>query len=340
MRRWLILMVLAVVAVVVAAGCGSSGGSSGSSTPSATSGAGGALSAAVIQQKCETAMAKMNSAAVDGNVGMKVNGDTSKISDAQTKALLGSPISVSAKGDVQNDPQKADVTVDLQFMGKTLTLGLRMDGQQAWVEFENTWYAVDQSTLQGLTGASASPAPSSSSDLTDSFKQLGIDPRSWVGSWKLVGTETLDGADVYHLNGTVDMAKLAKDIAALSSSASGLGAITGSSSSTSPEELQQAVNSLKTAVKNVSIDEYVQKDTFYMAKLSAKATLDMTALPASDRQDAEGINSIDFSADIGMSNFDQAVSVSAPSNPKTFQDLMTAIMQSGLLNDITGSSGT
>jgi hypothetical protein len=340
MRKWLILMVLAAVAALVAAGCGSSGGSGGSSAaPSASSGAGAKLSAAAIMKKSEAAMQKMNSAAVDANVSMKVNGDTSKITDAQTKALLGSPIAVSAKGDISNDPQKADMTVDLQFMGQTLTLGLRMDGTQTWVEFENTWYTVDQSTLQGITGASASPAPSASTNLTDTFKQLGIDPQGWVGTWTLAGEETLDGADVYHLTGTIDMAKLAKDISGLTSSASGLGAITGGSTSgTSAQDLQKAVDSLKTAVKNVSIDEYIQKDTFYLAKLDAKATLDMTALPAADRKGAEGIDSMDFSAAMGMSNFDQAVSVTAPPNPKTMNDLLTAIMGSDVFKSISGGS--
>lgn len=327
MRKWLIILALVAVAALVVVGCGGGEENGSASSPAASESAGGdvALTAAEIQQKVGEAMEGMQSVAMDFTASLQVDGDASKATDEQTKALIGSPVALSAKGDVSNEPQKLDVTVDFQGMGQNLAIGLRMDGDQIWVQFMDKWYVVDQTMLQGMTGASPSPS-ATDGKLTDQIAELGFDPAKWVSEWTLVGEETLNGADVYHLTATIDIEQIATD---LSGSLGSLGAVSGEAAD--PEDVKQAIRVFRSGLKEVSLDEYVLKDTFYLAKAEAKGTFDMSRLAEADREGAQGIDSVDFSGTIGLSNFDEPVTVEAPANPLPFTDLMNAIMQSGVL---------
>jgi hypothetical protein len=328
MRRWLIALVVALaVAVTVAAGCGGSNQSSSSSSSSGTSG--GTLTAQQIADKSTAAMQAIKSSSFTLDLTATIKGDASKVTDAQTKALLQSPISLKAQGSISNEPQKADMTLNANAAGQKFDVGLRMDGDKIWIQFMNQWYETSQSALGGLTGSSAAPSASAAPltrQLQDAIKTLGIDPSGWTDSYTLAGTETLDGTDVYHVVQNLNVSKVVDDLVKLFDTASsltgGLSASASPGTTITPQDAQQ----LKDALKGLKIDWFFQKDNYYLRKMQLASTIDLSK---DTQATASGVQSIDFSVTLTMSNFDQAVTVQAPTGAKPLQDLIQALTGSG-----------
>lgn len=329
MRKWLsILVAVMAMAALVVAGCGGSddGGNGGNG------GGDGDMSAQEIVTASQTAMNDIQSAAftMDMKIGMK--GDASQITDPQAQQLLSSPIAVKASGKVGNEPQKLDMTMSADAMGQSFDLGMRMDGEIVYLQFMGTWYEIPKDMAAGMTGTT--PAPDAESQkLTDAYKQLGIDPNTWASEYTLVGEEDVNGVATYHVAVTVDIEKMAADVSKLADSAAGLGSIVGGQTGTTdPEDLQKAIDTLKTLVKDVKVDYWIGKDDNYMYKMDASAMVDMTALPEEEREGAEGIDSMDFSMLMTMSDYNQDFTVEKPADAKPFDQLFNDLMQSGGLS--------
>lgn len=328
MRKWLsILVAVMAIAALVAAGCGG-GDEDGNG---GNGGDGGKMSAKEIVAASQKAMNDIKSAAFDMSMEIAIKGDTSKVTDPQAKQLLSSPIAVKASGKVGNVPQKLDMTMSADAMGQKFDLGMRMDGDVVYVQFMGTWYEIPKDMAQGMTGAS--PAPDETQKLTDAYKQLGIDPNTWASEYTLVGEEDVNGVATYHIAVTVDMEKIAADLSKLAGSASGLGSIVGGQAGTTdPEELQKTLDMLKAAVKDVKVDYWIGKDDKYMYKLDASGMLDVAALPEEERQGAEGLESMDFSMTMTMSDYNKDFTVEKPADAKPFDQLFNDLMQSGGLS--------
>ncbi len=329
MRRWVgLLLALLMLAAVAAAGCGDSGdsGDGGGGSGAAE------LTAQDIIAKSNAAMADIASAAFTMDLSMTVQGDASQVTDEQTKQLLSSPITVKADGKVGNEPQKLDMTLAAKAMGQSFDIGMKMDAEKVYLSFMEQWYEIPKDMAESMTGASPA-AEADQQKLTDMYKQLGIDPNTWAAEYTVVGEEDVNGVSTYHVSQAVDMEKVATDISKLANSASGLGSLVGGGTeSADPEDVQKAVEILKTAVKDVKIDWWVGKDDFYLYKMTASAMMDMAALPAEDREGAEGVDSVDFSLMMGMSEFNQDFTVEPPASAQPFEQMMNDLMQSGGLS--------
>lgn len=329
MRKWLsILVVVMAVAAVVAAGCGGSddkgnGGGDGGN---------GDMSAQEIMTASQKAMNGIKTAAFDMDVTLAIKGDASKMTDPQAKQLLSSPISVKAAGKIGNEPQKMDMTVKADAMGQAFDLGMKMDGETVYLQYMGTWYAIPKDMAEGITGASPAPDSAETQKLTDAYKQLGIDPDTWASGYTIEGEEDVNGVATYHISQQIDIDKVATDISKLAGSASGLGSIAGGETGSDPEEMQQTIDMLKAGVKDVKVEYWVGKDDSYIHKMQASAMLDVAALPESERQGAEGLESVDFSMTMNMSDYDQDFAVEAPADAKPFDQLFNDLMQSGGLN--------
>jgi hypothetical protein len=333
MRKWLgILVAVMAIAALVAAGCGG-GDKNTSGSGGSSSGGSGDLTAQEIVTKSNAAMSNIKTTAMDMNMDLAIKGDAAKMTDPQAKQLLSSPITVKMAGNVGNEPQKLDVTLNANAMGQKFDIGLRMDGDTIYVQYTGAWYEIPKDMASGITGATPSPNASEEAKLTDLYKQLGIDPNNWATEFTIVGEEDVNGVTTYHISEAIDMEKVAADLSKLMGSASGLGSIVGGSSgSTDPEELQKTIDTLKQAVKDIKVDWWIGKDDFYMYKLTASAMLDVMAMPEADRQGAEGLESIDLTMALGMSDFDKDFTVEVPANTKPFDQLMNDLMQSGGLS--------
>jgi hypothetical protein len=315
-------------AAALAAGCG--GSSSPSNAPSSSPTSGATLTAQQIADKSTTAMATVKSASFALDLSATIKGDASKAPDAQTKALLSGPISLKAQGSISNEPQKADLTLNASAAGQKLDVGLKMDGGNIWIQYKNQWYETSQAALGGLTGSS--PAPSASSapltqQLQGAITSLGIDPSKWTEGYTLVGTESLDGTEVYHVAQTLNVSQFVDDLVKLVQTAGSLtGGLGGASASPGTQITPQDAQTLKDALKGLKIDWYYQKDNYDLRKMMVAATMDLSKDSSAA---ASGVTGIDFSLTLTTSNFDQPVTVQPPSPTKPIQDLLQALTSSG-----------
>jgi len=330
MRRWLtvLLAVVVIATLSVAAGCGGKSNTS-TASPSSTSTSQELTAQQIFEKGMAAASAvKSESFTLDASLGIK--GDPSKASDAQTKALMQAPVTMKALGSLANDPQKMDMTMNLAAAGQKFDVGLKMDGDNMWVQFMTDWYVLPKEMLSGITGASPSPSATSGTltqQLQDTIKQLGIDPTAWTTEWKLVGTETLDGTEVYHLQQVLDVSKMVDDLMKVAGTASSLTGGLGSTASPGTQQsLDEAATILKDALKDVTVHWYFQKDDYYLRKMQVGGTMDFSGNADAQKQ---GLTSADYNLALTVGDFDKAVTVAPPANPKPFDQLLNSLMGSG-----------
>jgi hypothetical protein len=329
MRKWLsILVAVMAIAALVAAGCGGSDDNGGGGD---TGGGNGDMSAQEIITASQKAMDGIQTAAFDMDMKLAIQGDASLMTDPQAQQLLASPIAVKASGKLGNEPQKLDMTMTADAMGQSFDLGMKMDGEVVYLQYMGQWYEIPKDMATGITGAS--PAPDAESEkLTDAYKQLGVDPNAWASGYTNEGEEDVNGVKVYHITQQIDIDKVAADLSKLAGSASGLGSIVGGQAGTDPEDLQKSIDMLKAAVKDVKVEYWIGVDDSYIYKMQAAAMIDIAALPEEERQGAEGLESMDFSMMLSMSDYNQDFSVEPPSGAKPFDQLFNDLMQSGGLS--------
>lgn len=202
---WAVLLVALALATVFAAGCGDEG--------SGTSSAGGAspspeaeLTAQEIVDQSEQAMQDVNSASFTADVTLKIDGDPAAMTDPMAQQMLSKPIGVHVEGSSSTEPMAADMEMTMDIMGQNLAMGVLAEGEKAWVQYNGTWYEVPQESAQGVTSGDGGALP------TEQLEDLGLDPQAWDVEWELVGTETVDGADTYHVSASPDPKQMAADL--------------------------------------------------------------------------------------------------------------------------------
>jgi len=315
-------LALALTLALAVAGCGSKKKSSGN-------GGGGSLDGAAIVAKSATAMNQLKGATVGFDLSANVGIDAAKVS-ASNKALLKDPITVNGTvkfNGASVSASKVDLTATAKAGGQSYDVGAKIDGNQGWLGFMGQWYVLPMSSLGQLTSASPTPSASGSPSGVASQLQslLGVDTNSIVTSNDLVGTETIDGTDAYHVSNKVDAAALATTLSTLAQSSS---ALTGSSTSTT--SAADTIKALQSALKDLKVDTWYEKDNFYLKKLVITAKMDLS----SDAQvAAQGIKTVDLKITVTLSDFNADVTVTAPSNPLPIDQLTSNL---GSLGSSTG----
>lgn len=331
-RGVVLLLVLALVlAAAVVAGCGGDSEASTTGTPAAAVAAPD-QSADQIVKDSEAKMATVNSAAFTADFGLRLQGDTSKMTDPTAKAFLSQGVTLSAQGKSSKKPAATDMTMSVGIAGQTLDFGLKAVGKKAWLEYQGSWYAVDSKNAGALDKQAQKGASP-----TDQLKSLGIDPSTWGATYELVGTESVNGVQVYHVKATADPKKLADSLAKaaenprlnkeLGGATGSLGQL-GSGLTGDAKQAQQLAKTLKSA----TVDYWIGVDDGYMHKAQFEATMDM-----SGQKNMQGISGLDAKGAVTMSDFDQPVSVGAPAGAKPFKDFMIQLF-GGMLGGSGGLS--
>jgi len=330
-RGVVLLLVLALVAGVVAvAGCGGSSKASTSASAAAAAVTSG-QSAEQIVKDSEAKMATVKSASFAADLGLQVQGDTSKMTDPTSKALLSQGVSLKAQGKSGRTDAGpvADVTVSVGIAGQNLDFGLKAAGKQAWVQYQGAWYKVDSKSTKSLDKQASSGALP-----TQQLKSMGIDPSAWGTTYQLAGTESMNGVQVYHVKATADPKKLAEALTKAAENpklSQQLGSATGSLGqlgSGLTGGAQQAGELAKT-LKSATVDYWIGVDDKYMYKAQFAVTTDMTG-----QQDTQGVSGLDMNGTVTLNDFDQAVSVAAPAGAKPFKQFMNQ-----LFGGMLGGSG-
>lgn len=322
-----LLLVLAL-ALVAVAGCGGSDKASSGASEATTTVSG--VDAAQIVKDSETKMATVNSAAFTADFGLQVQGDAAKMTDPTAKALLSQGVTVHAEGASANDPTAVDMTMSLGIAGQNLEFGMKSQGKKSWLEYQGAWYALDAENAKTLDKqAQTGAAP------TEQLKSMGVDPSTWGATYQMVGTEDLDGMQVYHIKATADPQKLADSLMKaaespdlqkqLGGSSSQLGQL-GSGLTQNKKQAQELSKSLKDA----TVDYWIGVDDQLMYKAQFGASMDTSA-----QKDMEGVTGMTLKGAVTMSKFDEPVDVTAPPAAKSFKDFMNQLF-GGMLG---GSSG-
>ncbi len=224
-RRGAVVLLVLMLVLAAAAGCGSSNtASSGASAAAAATVASGVDAAQVVKDS-EAKMATVKSAAFTADLGLQVQGDTAKMTDPTAKALLSQGVTLHAEGTSAKDPTAVDMTMSLGIAGQNLDFGMKSAGKKSWLEYQGTWYALDAKNAKALDKqAQTGAAP------TEQLKSMGVDPSTWGTTFQMVGTQDLNGVQVYHVKGVADAQKLAQSLTKAAESPS-LGSKLGGSGS-------------------------------------------------------------------------------------------------------------
>jgi hypothetical protein len=327
---WTVLLLVLVLVLVAAVGCGGSSSSSsgGSSSPAAT----GDLTADQIVQQSAEKMKDVKSAAMTADVALEVQGDASKMTDPTQKAMLSQGLSLHLDGKSQTDPMAADMKVSVGLAGQTIDLGVIADGDTAYVEYQGKYYKVDQKNTKSVTDAAGSGLSP-----MDQLKKQGLDIDKWGVKYELLGTEDMNGAQVYHVKATVDTKAMVADLMKQMSNPD-LGAKLGDPATA--KQLQQGlaqnkaqIDELSNSVKAVTGDYWYAVDTLYLTKATWNVALDTKGL-----KDMQGVDGMTMKADLTMSGFNEPVTVSPPAKSLPFDKLMNQ-MFGGMMGGSTSGLG-
>jgi hypothetical protein len=330
-RGVVLLLVLAIIlGAAAAAGCGGNDNASTSSSQTATTTVASGQSADQIVKDSEAKMATVNSAAFTADFALQIQGDTSKMTDPTAKALLSQGVTFNAQGKSAKKPAAADLTMTLGIAGQNLEFGMKAVGKKAWLQYQGAWYAVDAKNAKALDKQAQSGASP-----TDQLKSLGIDPSTWGATYELVGTESMDGVQVYHVKATADPQKLAESLSKaaenpklnqeLGGASSGLGQL-GQGLTQDKQQTEKLAKSLKSA----TVDYWIGVDDQYLYKAQFDAAMD-----TSGQQDMQGVDGMTMKGTVSMSDFDQAFEVSKPTGAKSFKEFMNQ-----LFGGMLGGSGS
>ena len=140
-----------------------------------------------------------------------------------------------------------------------------------------------------------------------------------------MGTETLDGVEVYHIKAVADPQKLADSLAkaaedpSLNEKLGGSDSELGQLSQGLTQNKQQA-EELGKMLKDASVDYWIGVEDQYMYKAQFAASMD-----TSGQKDMEGVTGMTLDGTVAMSAFDEPVEVDPPADAKSFNEFMNQL---------------
>jgi hypothetical protein len=317
------ILVLVLALALVAAACSDSGDEASTASSAAATAASG-QSAEQIVKDSEAKMATVNSASFTADFALKVQGDTTKMTDPTAKALLSQGVTFHAEGASASDPTAVDMTMSLGIAGQNLEFGMMSKGKKSWLDYQGTWYALDAENSRALDErAETGAAP------TEQLKSMGVDPSSWGTEYELAGTETLDvngsSVEVYHVKAVADPQKLAESLTkaaedpSLNDKLGGSGSELGQLSQGLTQNKAQA-EELSKSLKDAAVDFWIGVDDQLMYKAQFAASMDTTG-----QEDMEGVTGVTMNGAVTMSDFDEPVEVTPPADAKSFKEFMNQL---------------
>ena len=190
------------------------------------------------------------------------------------------------------------------------------DGNKAWVEYENAWYAVPQENMKALDSGDSGALPN------EQLADLGLDPQKWDVEWELAGTETVDGAEVYHLTAKPDAQQIAGDVMKALEDPELYEKLGDPETAQQMEALKgqnaKQLKELQKALENVAVDLWIETESMYTAQGSDRGRHEHQGhggRRGPRRHERRGRAS-------RMADFDEPVEVKAPAKAKDFDTLM------------------
>jgi hypothetical protein len=245
-----------------------------------------------------------------------VTGVPDPAATADATAELAQNLTVHSEGAFSKTGAAAQGTVDIVVSGQTINAEYKANDSGVYIGLMGKWYQVP-------------------SDQTDQFKELttmapadimakfGVNLDDLSSERTLEGTETIDGAECYHVSAKPDPAQIAQGLidAIDSPEVKDQAADAASTLSIDPADAEK----LKSAIKEVSVDYWVDVETGWLRK----AEVAIKAEKAPD-DTTSGLQSADVKISLAMSKFNEPVTVEAPPSPLPFDQLGQALFGGGL----------
>jgi hypothetical protein len=230
--------------------------------------------------------------------------------EIELKGLLKDPIKIEAEGPFRTNPgtlPSADIELRVGSGdgGQTVTSGVLTTGDRVFLKFQDVYYEQPAAQVRQANRALAKGKGSRP------LGELGLNPRSWLAEAKDEGDAEVNGVDTNHLSGTLDVARLMRNLNVFVRKSAGA---LGSSKETPPRLTGADIRELADAVKNPSFDVYSGKQDNLIRRVSGKIEFD---IPEASQADLGGLKggSITFSVELSNVNGDQQIEAPTHSRP-------------------------
>jgi len=312
-RRFAAIALLAALAAVAVSACGSSGSSG---------------DAATLLNQTFSGAHKINS----GNLSL-----TLTINPSGSQTLRG-PLTVSFGGPFQSRgagkvPQ-SNFSISFNALGRSGSLGLVSTGTAGYVTLQGTSYQLPAATFQKLE-SSFSQAGSSSGQST--LNRLGIQPLQWLQNPKIVGDETVGGADTTHIRAGVNVDAFVNGISTFLQRSSSLGVsgaprFSGGLSASTKSKIAAEI-------QNSSVDVWTGKSDKTLRRLLIGLTV-----PVSGQISTllGGLRSASIGLNLQYADLNQPQTIAPPTTVHPFTEFVSKVraiaqqLQAGLGSALTG----
>ena len=261
-------------------------------------------------------VSKMKSATVDLKVQIQPRG--AKAGDAPVTAHLSGPFETQGA----NKLPKLAFTADLASGGQTFNAGATYDGSKAYVTLMGTPYVVsDLVTRQFVAGYEQSLKTRQNAKGGLVLGSLGIDFTKWLPNATNEGETQVGDAKTIKISGQADVKQVVADLEKITEKASALN-VPGAGGRIPQKLTPKQKAAAEAAVKNLTVDVYTGADDSILRRLTVNA----------DLQDAASKIDAGVLLDLTFTKVGQKQTITAPSNPKPFTELLKAVDAAGLAN--------
>jgi hypothetical protein len=205
--------------------------------------------------------------------------------------------------------------------------GLISTGNEAFVNFQGTEYAVPRALYDEFVTTYAQLQSQSGSDQgAGLLESLNIDPENWLTDLKNDGTDDVEGTKTIHVSGSVDIPKIVEDLKTIAEQAG------NAAGEVNPGDLDRLENTIESG----DMDVYTGEDD----KLLRRLQLDLELQPPPETPGAP--ESVTFFLQLNLANVNQPQTIEAPANAQPLQDLLQryGIDLGELGNALRGGLGT
>jgi hypothetical protein len=259
-------------------------------------------------------VSKMTSATVDLKLQIEPRG--AKAADGPVSARLSGPFA----GQGADKLPKFAFTAELTSGGQTFNAGATYDGKKAYVGLLGTPYAVtDLVTRQFVAGYEQSLKSRQNAKGGLVLGSLGIDFTKWLPNATNQGETRVGDAKTIRISGKADVKQVIADLEKITEKASALN-VPGANGRIPTKLTPEQKAAAEKAIKSLTVDVYTGAEDSILRRLVVKA----------DLQDAASKIDAGVLLDLTFTKVGQEQTITAPSNPKPFTELLKAVDAAGL----------
>jgi hypothetical protein len=241
---------------------------------------------------------------------------------------LNTPLTLSLSGPFQSRGAKqvpaSDFTVSIGALGKQASFGVISSGSAVYVKLEGTDYRLptaDAKQVQSSIASANSGAPGVST--------FGIHPLRWLTSPRVVGTETVDGAQTTHIRAHVNVPALIADLNTVLARESKTTAATAKL----PTRISAATaGKIAASIHNPTVDLWTGKSDSTLRRLTLNAAVPVTGQASTE---LGGMTSATITMTAGYSQLNQPQTISAPAHPSSYKAFQAKLQ--GLGQELQGA---